>query len=253
VQPALAHEDVTLAGDGATLRGWLFRADPPRRGAIVFLHGTASNREAGLGVAARYVPRGFDVLLYDSRAHGESTGDACTYGYYEKGDLRGALDWLGAPAVQVIGTSLGAAVALQAAAEDPRIASVVSIAVFSDLATVAQERAPFFASQGQIREALAIAEHDGHFRLADVSPAAAAPRLRVPVLVIHGARDRDTRPQHSQRVYEALAGPKRLILVPGGDHNNALDGPAWRAVDEWIEAVGPGPPSVTRPAIRARP
>jgi hypothetical protein len=47
---------------------------------------------SAVGVIQRFVPRGFDVVAYDSRAHGESDGDACTYGFFEKQDLRRVLD-----------------------------------------------------------------------------------------------------------------------------------------------------------------
>jgi pimeloyl-ACP methyl ester carboxylesterase len=82
--PPLPAESVEIAGDGVVLKGWLFRAAGERWGTIVYLHGSADNRASVVGVAKRYVPKGYDVLAYDSRAHGDSTGDACTYGYYEK-------------------------------------------------------------------------------------------------------------------------------------------------------------------------
>jgi len=233
-QATLPHEDVTIAGDGVVLRGWLFRTGGERRGTIVYLHGVADNRASVAGIAARYVPRGYDVLAYDSRAHGESTGDSCTYGYFEKGDLTKAIDRLGVAGVAVVGVSMGAAVGLQAAAEDARIQRVVSISTFSDLRTVARERAPFFASAKNIRDALALAEQQGHFVLDDVSPERAASRLSIPVLVVHGASDSDTPPAHSQRVYAALQGPKRLLLLPGAGHSTPLGEDTWKIIDEWL-------------------
>jgi pimeloyl-ACP methyl ester carboxylesterase len=194
VAPPLRAKTVEIAGDGVVLKGWLFRAAGERRGTIVYLHGVADNRASVKGVAQRYVPRGYDVLAYDSRAHGDSTGDACTYGYYEKRDLAKAIDFLKAPVVAVIGVSLGAAVAIQAAAADPRVGSVVGISTFSDLRTVAGERTPFFASAGNIRDALALAETQGYFVVDEVSPVKSAARLTIPVLLIHGAEDGKLRP-----------------------------------------------------------
>ena len=54
---------------------------------------------------------------------------------------------------------------------------------------------------------------------------------------MHGARDLDTRLEHSQRVFEALAGPKRLIVVPGAAHNGSLTANVWPDVEEWIDAI----------------
>ena len=83
--------------------------------------GVADNRGSGAGIVRRFVDRRFDVIAYDSRAHGDSGGDACTYGYFEKEDLRRVLDTVPPGPVVLIGTSLGAAVALQAAAALARV------------------------------------------------------------------------------------------------------------------------------------
>jgi pimeloyl-ACP methyl ester carboxylesterase len=232
--PPMPAETVEIAGEGVVLEGWLFRATGERRGTIVYLHGVADNRASVAGVVRRYVPRGYDVLAYDSRAHGDSTGDACTYGYYEKCDLAKAIDFLKVPVVSVIGVSLGAAVAIQTAAADHRIGSVVGISTFSDLRTVASERAPFFASSGNIRDALALAETQGHFVVDEVSPVKAAAYLSIPVLLIHGAEDRETAPAHSERVYQALRGPKRLVLLPKTGHGVGLDEATWKIIDAWV-------------------
>jgi dipeptidyl aminopeptidase/acylaminoacyl peptidase len=109
---------------------------------------------------------------------------------------------------------------------------------------VATERAPFFFTAGVIGCAFRIAEHQGGFRVDEVSPVAAARAIRIPVLLIHGASDVDTPPDHSRRVLAALAGPKRLILVPGARHNESLRGDVWGEIDRWLnDALS----SVSRP------
>jgi uncharacterized protein len=235
-QPAGNFEELVIAGEGGvSLKGWLFHAQPPARGTIVYLHGLSDNRGTGLTIARHFVPRGFDVLAYDSRAHGESGGEACTYGYYEKRDLARALDRLGRDGVILFGSSMGAAIALQAAGEDRRIRSVVAIATISDLRTAAFERAPFIASRGNIEAALRLSEEQGHFRVDEVSPVAAAARITAPVLLIHGAEDPETPPAHSQRVYQALHGERRLLLVPHARHSDTLTPETWNQVDSFVE------------------
>ena len=136
-----------------------------------------------------------------------------------------------------MGTSLGAAVALQEAADDPRVGAVVAAETFSDLRTVAIERAPFFFTNGTIAKAFESGRsRKGVFKIEAVSPEAAARRIGVqPVLLIHGSIDRDTPPEHSRRVFEALHGPKQLILVPDAGHNQSLQGEVWRDIDPWID------------------
>jgi uncharacterized protein len=236
VRPA-GCADATFAGAGVALRGWRCQGSGEKRGALVFLHGVADNRGGMGGLAARFTGRGLDVVAYDSRAHGESGGDACTYGYWEKADLRKVLDSVPGPVV-LLGASLGAAVALQEVADDNRVVGVVAAEVFSDLRTVARERAPWFLTEGIIRRAFAIAEERGRFPVDSVSPVDAARRIQVPVLLIHGAQDVDTPADHSRRVLAALAGPKELLLVEGAGHNQSLGGDrVWQRIDRWIDDV----------------
>jgi hypothetical protein len=230
-------EDVAFESGGLKLRGWQFHGSGKRRGTVIYLHGSADNRASGVYIAERYLKRGFDALIYDSRAHGESEGNACTYGYYEKVDLRKALDLLTVRPVVLIGVSLGGAVALQAAAEDSRIAAVVAVATFSDIRTVATERAPFIASRADIDAAFRLAEQQAGFNADEASPVRAAERIFVPVFLIHGQADRETFPQHSQRVLAALHGEKRLLLVPGAGHNDALRPEVWTEIDTWLDQI----------------
>lgn len=233
-----ACTSVRFAGHEVTLAGWACRASAARRATLVYLHGIADNRASSAGIIERFTARGFDVVAYDSRAHGQSGGAACTYGYLEKQDLRRVLDRVEPGPVVLVGTSLGAAVALQSGAIDSRITAIVAAETFSDLRTVANERAPFFFSRSIIARAFDVAEEQGRFRAADISPAEAAKQITVPVLLIHGAADIDTPPAHSQRVFDALRGPKRLILVPGARHNESLrGGEIWNTIESWIDAA----------------
>src|SRR5258708_7696666 len=141
--PPTCH-DATFTGEGVRLQGWQCRASVVRRGTLIYLHGIADNRTSGSGVIDRFGRRGFDVVAYDGRAHGESDGDVCTYGFFEKDDLHRVLDSTAPGPIVLIGTSLGAAVALQEAAEDPRVTAGVAAETFSPLRTVGAERAPFF-------------------------------------------------------------------------------------------------------------
>jgi pimeloyl-ACP methyl ester carboxylesterase len=228
-----------FAGAGVTLRGWTCVPRGTPRGTIVYLHGSADNRGSSVGVIRRYLPLGFRIVAYDSRAHGESDGDACTYGFYEKADLRRVIDAVADGPVVLFGTSLGAAVAMQEAASDVRVSAIVAAETFSDLRTVATERAPFFFTRRSIDRAFTLAESQGRFRVEDVSPVRAAARISIPVLLIHGASDIDTPPAHSERVRAALKGPSQLLLVPGARHNESLNSPdVWSRIDDLLRSPG---------------
>lgn len=176
------------------------------------------------------------MIAYDSRAHGESDGEMCTYGFFEKRDLARVLPTAAAGPIVLIGASLGAAVALQESADNPAVSAVVAAEAFSDLQTVARERAPFFFTDSIIMKAFRIAEARANFRVDAVSPRDAARNIRVPVLLVHGEADRETPPEHSRRIFEALAGPKELVIVPGAGHNQSLNGDVWTRIERWIDA-----------------
>ena len=232
-----SYPTIRLAGVDVTLAGWKVPARTARRGTILYLHGVADNRGSAMAAAQRFPDRGFDVVAYDSRAHGDSGGDFCTYGFYEKQDLRRVLDTLDKGPIVVIGSSLGGAVAIQAAAEDSRITAVVAAESFSDLRTVATERAPWFFTSDSIRASFALAESRGQFRVDEVSPMAAARHIQVPVFLLHGAEDHETRPEHTRRIFDALGGRKRLLIVPGVGHNQSLQPWAWSEIENWIDSV----------------
>jgi uncharacterized protein len=236
------HTDISLrTADGLTLKGWLFRSQAQtHRGLMIYLHGIGDDRRGAIDLAERFGPKGYDILGYDSRAHGESEGRYCTYGYFEKRDVQAALDSLHAPSAILFGSSLGASVALQAAAVEPRVHGVVAQSPFSDLDTIVRERAPEFAPRSVVDAALAAAGERAGFRTGEVSPLADAPRIQAPVLLIHGGADTGTPPAHSQRLYAQLRGLKQLLIVPGKGHLDVLDDEAvWKVIARWLDGLSP--------------
>ena len=222
-------------GAAVVLAGWRCATAEPQRGTLIYLHGISDNRKGARDLVDRFNALGLDVIAYDSRAHGESTGDACTYGFYEKQDLRRVIDTVAPGPVVLLGHSLGAAIALQEAATDPRVATVIAAEPFADLRTIATDRAPVFFTPLVIRLGLALAEWQAGFSVDDVSPVAAAARMTIPVLLIHGDSDWQTRPEHSRRIEAALGGPKRLVLVPGAGHSESLRGEVWPDIERWVD------------------
>ena len=144
-----------------------------------------------------------------------SREEYCTYGFFEKRDLVAALGTLEHRRVVLFGSSLGAAVALQAAPLEPRVCGVIAEAPFASLESIVRDRAPWFATKSEVGGALRLAGERGRFRVDEVSPEAAArghPRARAPDPRCGRPRDRAG---HSRRIEAALAGPKQLLLVPG--------------------------------------
>ncbi len=117
---AKGYEEVALVGkDGKERVMWAVEGDFPGGPTVVMLHGWGDSRfglQAWLGA---YKQRASRLVLFDSRAHGESKFEFCTWGVREKEDVSEVVDWLikkgFAESVVLAGFSMGASVALQAA------------------------------------------------------------------------------------------------------------------------------------------
>jgi uncharacterized protein len=231
---AKREDFLVTAQDGVQLRGWRVRPAQPNGDWVLLLHGRSQNRLTMIGYADFLLAKGFSVVMMDARAHGESGGTIATYGHLEQYDSRAILDALIASEqvshVFALGESMGAAVALQSAAIDPRIEGVVAEGAFRNLHEVmfdyAGLRLSAFLGKTLFRPAAIMAvheaEHQGGFRFDEVSPEAAVAIRRFSVLLISGLRDHNIPRRHAEAIYLAAAGPKELWLVPGARHQKAL-------------------------------
>jgi pimeloyl-ACP methyl ester carboxylesterase len=230
--------ETTFDGSDGQLSGWRCRtASGAPRGTVIYLHGIADDRGSAQGVVKRFLPLGFDVVAYDSRAHGRSSGERCTYGYFEKHDLKRVIAQLEGEPIILVGHSLGAAVALQTAPIEPRVRAIVAASTYADLRSIATDRAPFVFSEAMIEAAFDIVEREAGFEIDDVSPLSAARQISVPVFLIHGEADRETPSHHSRRVMDALPHSKRLLMVPRAGHNDVLRHEVWTEIERWILAL----------------
>ena len=142
MQLGLPWEDVAFPsrGDAVPLVGWYLPAPGDSRSVIV-IQGTDQHRNdpatRALELGRDLVDRRFSVLLFDLRARGESVVNRSREGDREQSDLLGALDYVEARGIRVeriglLGFSLGAGVAILVAAQEPRIADIVSDSGFMD-------------------------------------------------------------------------------------------------------------------------
>jgi fermentation-respiration switch protein FrsA (DUF1100 family) len=190
---------------------------------------------AALGLAHDQLPAaGANGLLHPARRSAIAAPPAACQDEVFKGDGLSLRGWR----CRASSTRRGTLVYLHGIADNrPRVTAVVAAETFSDLRAVATERAPFFFTAGLIDQAFRIAEQQGGFDVDSVSPLASAAQVRVPVLLVHGAADTHTPPEHSRRVLAALAGPSRLILVDRARHNESLRSEVWDEVERWIDDV----------------
>jgi putative redox protein len=233
---------------GYLLVGDLHRGAGDAAPALVLCHGMESTRGGTkqTAIVGRFVPQGWTVLRFDFSYVGDSEGrfeDLTISG--EVGDALGALDFLSefGPATSVVvGSSLGGAVALLAAAQAPAkvdavatIAAVADAAIFTESLT-AQEIADW-RREGRRRW------RDGWMRstflddLKSVDVLGAVRKIEKPLLVMHGTADDVVPFEHAERIAAAAGGDVRLEAFPGVGHRFEEPGALDRlldVLDEWI-------------------
>ncbi len=206
----LAYEDVRFGPEGR-LHGWFVPGDGPLT--LLWLHGNAGNVSHRVGMI-RTLRRslGASIFIFDYSGYGLSGGRPSERATAD--DARAALAYLRGRAevdqgrVVYFGKSLGAAVAVELAAEEPPH-RLVAQSAFTSIGDMARLHYPFLPLG-----LLLTTRYDTLARIAEVN---------APVLVVHGSRDEIAPVAHARRLYEAARDPKRLLIVEGAGHNDVLE------------------------------
>lgn len=230
----IIYEDVIIPSfDGTKLYGWWMSASK-RAPTIVALHGVKKNRTDVLRAALALRRAGFNILVFDGRAHGDSEGRFVTYGFYERRDVETAIDWLIAEKginrkrVGLVGESMGAAIALQVAAHNPWIRAVWADSPFASLRRVAEEFVrrvtglPGAVLSPVLWTTIRLANYRGNFDVETVNPLELAAKIKCPVSLVHGTKDQLIAIVHSEQIYEALGGEKEIWFVEGARHARSV-------------------------------
>lgn len=214
----LAFDEWKLATpDGAQIHAWRVRAAAPR-GAIVLCHGNAGNIASRIEKAAVLVASGFDVVLFDYRGYGSSTGAPSEEGTYVDAEtVWSKLVEVGfAPEnIAAFGESLGGAVAIELARRR-RVGALVVEDSFTSLGDMASRVYPWLPVRLILRSQYASKAKIGE--------------LAVPVLVIHSRDDELVPFAHGRALFDAAREPK-LFIETRGPHNGSgfVAEAAWRA------------------------
>ena len=197
-------------------------------GTMVLLHGIGSCKEANLGFSRILADNGFNVIIYDQRAHGKSGGQYCTFGFYEKEDVSKYVDIAVAKypdlPVGIHGASLGGAVALQALEHDKRLKFGIIESTFNTLENVVIEygRGYFkFRSRWLAQRVLTKSADIARFKPFDIKPIESCRNIEQPILMVHGDMDEKIPLEFNKDNFAALKSvDKEFYEVKGAGHNN---------------------------------
>jgi alpha-beta hydrolase superfamily lysophospholipase len=192
----------------------LFVPDEPAAAGIVICHGAGSAKESHFEFARYARDSGLAALAFDMRGHGRSEGNM---GPGTLDDVLRLCDLLSqhAPAVAIRGSSMGGFCAISAAAQDrERVCAVVAICPAPEDFLLRGLRSGDLADFRVDRTA---AEHWLETTSLKESAASLSP---TPLLLLHAQADERIPYTTSEELYEAAGDPKRLVIVPGGNHRS---------------------------------
>ena len=239
-------EDVTFtAADGARLAGWWFDR-PGSEQVVVVCHGHRGSKADMLGIGPGLWRAGFSVLLFDIRGNGDSEDGPQSLAHYEQRDLEAAIDLAierrPDAEIDVVGFSMGAAVAIQVAARDPRVGRVVADSAFADMRGVvaAAARSLHLPPVPLVDLVDRVTRLRYGYRFGDVAPATVVARIAPrPLLLMHGTEDSVIPVEHAHRLAEAAGEGSQLRITEGVDHCGAYfaDRPGYiAAVADFLRA-----------------
>jgi pimeloyl-ACP methyl ester carboxylesterase len=214
--------------DGIPLRGWWSPGDPSMP-VIIFVHGLNRSRLELLERAGESNRRGYGVVLFDLRNHGESGKAYTTIGIFESRDVCAASQWVqdnAAARPRILwGVSMGASSAILAAKACPGFAAIVSDSSFlSFRATISDHlyllfRLPSFPIANLITTITALR---AGFDPDDGDVEAAVRELDIPVLFIAGGKDRRMPPAVAEKMFQVSPNSqKTLLVIPAAGHGEA--------------------------------
>ena len=225
---------------GYKIHGFFFPNNNSKK-VIILCHGITWSLYGSVKFMDMFLNRGFSVFIYDHRNHGLSGGCNTSFGYYEKFDLKKCTDWLFNKLgkdiiVGLHGESMGAGIALQNIAIDARIYFCIDDCGYSDARDLFQHR---LEKDYNIKKSLivSLASKISKMRVGwefkDVSPITTLPRLKIPILFIHGEVDDYVPTFMCKQMYEVKKGSKDIYIVPNAGHAESY----WNNKDKYEKKI----------------
>lgn len=198
---------------------------------VIIAHGFMGNKEKMGEYAALYHQMGYNVLMPDARAHGQSQGKYIGYGWPERYDIRKWMNKLiqknGQDSQIVLyGVSMGGATTMMTSGIKlpHQVKALVEDCGYTSLNDELNYEAgnlygiPKFLRVPLIDTMSGINRVKNGFFIGQASSLDMLHQNHRPTLFIHGAKDNFVPTKMVYRNYQASQGPKQLWVVPGAAH-----------------------------------
>jgi len=216
-----------ITSDSLSLSGYYIHAENAKA-TMILIHGIADCKEHFYNFCKKLQSIQCNSLIIDMRAHGQSEGEYCTFGYKEKYDVSQIINYLekhyNDSIIGIYGSSFGGAVALQAMALDSRIKFGIIESTFHDFEAVVNEyfkNIAGFYSKKIVKRSLTKSGNIADFDPFTIKPYIDCKKIHQPIIIAHGTDDKNIPIEFSKINFENLSSiDKTYIPVQGAGHLN---------------------------------
>ena len=209
-EPAEIEKVKITTNDKIDLIGWFYNQDLEKFKTILFFHGNAGSLENRTYKLNHFKNLNVNFLIIAWRGFNGNEGKPNEMGLYA--DARSAIKWLSAKGIKeqniiLYGESLGTGVAVEVA-QNKDYAGVILESPFTSMVNMGKKHYPFFPVSLLLKD-----KFESYKKIKKVS---------VPVLVLHGKKDKIVPFAMGKKMYELANEPKFFYFQEYGDHMIAI-------------------------------
>lgn len=212
----------------------------------IVVHGYGGSGKLMSDKSKYFYDMGYNVLIPDLRGHGKSEGDYIGMGWKDRLDI---ISWINFiikenPNAEIVlhGTSMGAATVLMTSGENlpSNVKAIVADCAYTSawdefsyqLETYLKVPSSYILNVTNIINKL-----KAGYSLKEASALESVKKATVPILFIHGDKDKFVPYSMMDKLYDATSSPKEKLTIDGGEHANSdLVSPFlyWLTVEDFL-------------------
>ena len=214
-----------ITKENLKLEAWLMQVQNSM-GTVALFHGHGSKKSAVLAEAYSFQKMGYNTLLVDFRAHGNSEGNTCTIGYREAEDVKLAYSYLqqqGEKNIVLWGISLGAAT-ITKAVNDYGITpqKIILEMPFGSLPDAVAGRVSIMGLPKEpITTMLTFwGGIENGFWAFGLKPSEYVKKIKCPVLLQHGSKDSRVTETETKEIFDNISTNKKWVEYTESAHQS---------------------------------